>query len=56
MSAKGEYEVLLKSGDLLTMYPGFSGEWEEDERIFTRLWEQNQELFKELNIEADEIN
>jgi len=56
MSAKGEYEVLLKSGDLLSMYPGFTGEWEEDGKLFTKMWEQNQELFKSLNIQADEIN
>lgn len=44
MKAEQEYKILLESGDLLAMYPGFSGEWEKDRKIFTQIYEDNQRI------------
>jgi hypothetical protein len=55
MSAKGEYSVLLDLGDLLVLYPELTGEWENDKVEFTRMWEDNKDAFKDLDMEYEEI-
>lgn len=49
MSAKEQYEVLLEMGDLLIMFPGFTGEWEKDEKIFTSFYEANSKILDNEN-------
>ena len=41
MEARKEYEVLLRGGDLLEMFPKLSGQWERDKKIFTKIYEEN---------------
>ena len=55
MSAKGEYTVLLELGDLLALYPDLTGEWDADEVEFTKMWEANKDVFKDLDMDYEEI-
>ena len=55
MSAKGEYEILLGIGELLEMYPNLTGNWKKDQDIFTLLWDENKELFENLNVDYEEL-
>jgi len=48
MLAEQEYKLLLP--DLEILYPELSGQWSEDEAAFTKIWKDNQELFKKLRI------
>lgn len=41
MKVKEVYNILLKNGELLDMYPMLSGSWVEDEDDFTGLWADN---------------
>ena len=56
MQIKNEYDVLLRSGDLMEMYPGLQGSWQKDKKAFTQLWEQNRDalLGIEVDLETDE--
>lgn len=56
MKVKREYDVLLDSGELMEMYPGLSGLWKKDRDKFTRIWEQNIEAIRKIdvNFNADE--
>ena len=56
MRAKKEYEVLLNNGELLEMYPELSGVWSKDKKRFTKIWEQNVEAIKNIDINFDEFN
>jgi hypothetical protein len=42
-----QYNSFKESGDLKMLFPGMSGNWEKDEKRFTRVWEDNQRLLKE---------
>ena len=53
MKAKKEYEVFLKNGELLDIFPELSGSWKVDKKI-TLLWEQNQKAISDLDINFDE--
>jgi hypothetical protein len=55
MSAKGEYMVLLEMGELLDLYPHLTGDWGEDEKLFTQMFEANKEVFNELDVDYEEI-
>lgn len=48
------YKELKESGDLSTMFPGLTGDWEKDERSFTRQYESNEELLSEDPLELDD--
>lgn len=53
MQAKKEYTTLLKNKELLELYPGLSGSWKEDKKVFTAIWEQNQDAIKDIDITFD---
>ncbi len=56
MIVKKEYNVLLEGGELLEMYPELSGSWEKDEKVFTSIWEKNQEAIRDIEGDFDEFN
>lgn len=43
--AKILYNKLLKSGELLDMFPHFEGDWKEDREAFNEMYELNKDLF-----------
>jgi hypothetical protein len=43
-----QYNSFKESGDLKILFPGMSGNWEKDQKRFTRVWEDNQRLLKEV--------
>ena len=47
MSAKSDYDRLLQDENFLEIYPGFSGEWQKDKKLFTELYIQNLEVIGE---------
>lgn len=51
-NAKKQYNMLLKSGLLLELYPEMSGEWIEDKQEFERIYEM--EDFYTNNTELDD--
>lgn len=55
MKVKREYEALLDSGELQEMFPQLSGNWSEDQTLFTSLWEDNQEAIKDIDVNFDEF-
>lgn len=55
MKAKNEYDVLLDNGELLELYPELSGSWTKDKKKFTKIWEQNIEAIKNIDIDFDEF-
>jgi len=55
MKAKDEYNALLDNGELLEMYPELSGSWVKDKGKFTKIWEQNIEAIKNLDVDFDEF-
>lgn len=54
MKVKKEYTTLLENGELLIMFPELSGTWSKDRKIFTSLWEQNNEAIKNIDVDFDE--
>lgn len=54
MSAISEYNMLLDLGELLELYPGLTGEWKNDSKKFTSMWEKNQEIFNDYEIDEFE--
>ena len=44
MDAQTEYNILLRGGDLLEMFPKLSGQWERDKKVFTKIYEDNQKI------------
>lgn len=44
MSAKSQYDMLLQDENFLEIYPGFTGEWQKDKKLFTELYIQNLEV------------
>lgn len=53
MKASKEYNILLESGELLELYPELSGIWSKDNKKFTHMWEQNQDILMDLEIDFD---
>jgi len=54
MSAKKEYEALLKSGDLQELYKGLSGNWEQDKSTFVEMYDLNIKAIKEIDVNYEE--
>jgi len=55
MKAKEEYNILLDKGELLEMYPELSGHWIKDRRKFTKIWKQNIEAIRNIDIDFNEF-
>lgn len=51
MSAKKQYNMLLKNGILLELYPELIGEWSLDKDTFTKLYEANLYFTEPLEVE-----
>jgi len=51
MSVKQDYDLLLGSGDLKLLFPSASGDWEQDKKQFTKIYDINQELLKQYDVE-----
>ena len=43
--AKRSYDNLLKSGELLEMFPMLEGEWKKDKEEFIEMYNLNQDIF-----------
>lgn len=54
MKVKSEYQALLDSGELQDMFPQLSGVWKKDEKLFTKLWEQNIKAIKSIDVNFNE--
>jgi hypothetical protein len=53
MSAKSQYNILLKSGLLLELYDTLSGVWSEDKHEFERIYEAEEFYSNNIEIEED---
>lgn len=51
MSARREYNVLLKNGILLELYPELIGNWLDDKDTFTKLYEANLYFTEPLEVD-----
>lgn len=50
-----QYNSLLASGELLEFFPDLKGNWEQDKKIFTAQYKDNQEILNgDLTIEDDD--
>lgn len=49
-NARTEYDILLENGELLEMFPGFTGKWAKDKKDFIKFHELNEEI---LNLDVD---
>lgn len=47
------YDSLLKNGELLELFPDFTGDWEEDKKAFIAEQEEVDALIKELDTDID---
>ena len=45
--AKEQYNMLLQDENFLEIYPGFTGDWQKDKKMFTELYIQNIEVIGE---------
>jgi len=48
------YASMKESGDLMTLFPDMSGEWEADQKKFTRQYNSNEMLLDETFIDLDD--
>lgn len=55
MSAIKEYEFLKSNGVLLELFPDLTGDWKSDSKIFTELWELNNDAIKDIDTYYDEV-
>lgn len=53
MTAKKQYNILLKQGSLLDLYETLSGVWEEDKEEFERVYELEQSFINNIDVEYD---
>lgn len=53
MTAKKQYNALLKRGILLDMYETLIGVWEEDKHEFERIFEAEQFYTNNIELEDD---
>jgi len=44
MQARKEYDYLKRSGDLLELFPHFTGEWSDDKDDFLEMHFQNEDI------------
>jgi len=54
MKARSEYNILLDLGELEELYPNLTGVWEQDKEKFIAIWEQNQIVLNELNVNGEQ--
>lgn len=54
MTAKKEYLFLQSNGMLEELYPELSGNWDEDRKEFTVLWELNETFTKQIDVDYEE--
>jgi hypothetical protein len=52
--AKSEYEGLKASGDLKTLFPRMTGNWEKDKTEFIRLHEANLSALLDIDVYLDD--
>lgn len=49
------YNALLESGELTTLYTSMKGDWNKDKKLFTKQYEANEELIRNISdIDLDE--
>lgn len=51
MNARSEYNILLDLGELDELYPNLTGIWEKDKKKFTSIWEQNQAILGDIEVD-----
>lgn len=54
MSAQKQYNTLLESGDLFEIYPGMTGAWDKDKKIFIEYYELNMIAIKDIDINYED--
>jgi hypothetical protein len=54
MQIKKEYDALKDAGDLELLFPGASGDWEKDKKQFTTIYQANQEMLKNYDVNFSE--
>ena len=54
MTAKKQYNLLLKQGSLLDLYEHLTGVWEEDKNSFQELWEMEQSYINNIEVIDEE--
>ena len=54
MSTHKEYEFLKADGVLLKLFPELSGEWVDDKKVFTQMWDLNNNALKDLDVIIDD--
>lgn len=47
------YNSFLESGDLKQFIPKASGEWEKDEKLFMKYYNDQQKLLKDIGFEGE---
>lgn len=52
--AKKEYKILLENGELLDMFPHFTGQWSKDKKEFIQYQEMNEKIFNDLDVDLDD--
>lgn len=54
MPAERQYNMLLANGDLLDLYPGLTGEWNKDKKVFAELYEMNRKAINDIDVSYGE--
>ena len=54
ITAKKQYNLLLKQGSLLDLYEHLTGVWEEDKNSFQELWEMEQSYISNIEVIDEE--
>ena len=54
MTAKKQYNLLLKQESLLELYEHLTGVWEEDKDSFQELWEMEQSYISSIEVIDEE--
>lgn len=49
-----QYNSLLDSGELKTMFPNFFLAWEKDKKSFTKYFKENEDILKLDSIDLDD--
>lgn len=52
-TAKREYKLLQEAGELLDLFPDFTGQWSKDKKEFIRYQEMNEEVLNNLDIDFE---
>ena len=54
MTAKKQYNLLLKQGSLLELYEHLTGVWEDDKESFKEIWEMEQSYISNIEVIDEE--